>query len=54
MNLDVQAPQPLRPTHRCDGFSSSEPELDGWLVRRAYANQPSGASRTFVVVDAQD
>lgn len=54
MNLDVQAPQPLLPTHRCDGFTSSESELDDWLMRRAYANQFSGASRTFVVVDARD
>ena len=53
MNLALQAPQPLLPTHRCDGFASLEPELDAWLVRRAYANQLSGASRTFVVVDAQ-
>ena len=54
MNLGLQAPQPLLPTHRCDGFASAEPELDTWLMRRAYANQLSGASRTFVVVDAQD
>lgn len=53
MTLDLHAPQPLLPTHRCDGFSSSEPELDAWLMRRAHANQLSGASRTFVVVDAQ-
>lgn len=53
VSLVFQAPQPLLPTHRCDGFVSSEPELDTWLMRRAYANQLSGASRTFVVVDAQ-
>jgi len=53
MSLVLQAPQPLLPTHRCDAFASSEPELDAWLMRRAYANQLSGASRTFVVVDAQ-
>lgn len=52
MSLLWQAPQPLLPTHRCDGFASLEPELDAWLMRRAYANQLSGASRTFVVVDA--
>jgi len=54
VNVGFQAPQPLLPTHRCDGFASSEPELDAWLMRRAYANQLGGASRTFVVVDAQD
>ncbi len=53
MNVGYQAPQPLLPTHRCDGFACSEPELDAWLMRRAYANQLSGASRTFVVVDTQ-
>ena len=53
MNPGLQAPQPLLPTHRCNGFASSELELDAWLMRRAYANQLSGASRTFVVVDAQ-
>lgn len=53
INVGFQAPQPLLTTHLCDGFSSSEPELDAWLMRRAYANQLSGASRTFVVVDAQ-
>lgn len=53
MNLGYQAPQPLLPTHRCEGFTCSETVLDDWLMRRAYANQLSGASRTFVVVDAQ-
>lgn len=53
MTVRFQAPQPLLPTHQCGGFSSSEPELDAWLTRRALANQRSGASRTFVVVDAQ-
>jgi GNAT superfamily N-acetyltransferase len=53
VNVGYQAPQPLLPTHRCDGFACSEPELDAWLMRRAYANQLSGASRTFVVVDTQ-
>lgn len=52
MTVRFQAPQPLLPTYRCDGFACSERELDDWLMRRAYANQLSGASRTFVVVDA--
>lgn len=53
MNPGYSAPQPLLSTHQCGGFACSEPELDAWLIRRAYANQLSGASRTFVVVDAQ-
>jgi len=28
MNPGLQAPQPLLPTHRCNGFASAEPELD--------------------------
>lgn len=52
MNVRYLAPQPLLPSHRCDGFACTEPELDTWLMRRALANQLSGASRTFVVVDA--
>lgn len=53
MNVRYLAPQPLLPSHRCDEFACIEPELDTWLMRRALANQLSGASRTFVVVDAQ-
>ena len=51
MNLAVSAPQPLTAAHRQDDFSCGEPALDDWLKRRALANQASGASRTFVVVD---
>jgi GNAT superfamily N-acetyltransferase len=34
-----------------DEFDCGEPSLDEWLKRRALANQLSGASRTFVVLD---
>jgi GNAT superfamily N-acetyltransferase len=34
-----------------DEFECGEPSLDEWLKRRAVANQSSGASRTFVVLD---
>ena len=37
-----------------DGFECGEPALDDWLKRRAMANQLSGASRTFVVVNPQN
>lgn len=53
-NLSLLAPQPLTPKHRLDIFSCGVPSLDDWLHRRALANQISGASRTFVVTDAQD
>lgn len=44
-------PQPLTVSHRLDEFECGEPSLDEWLKRRAVANQSSGASRTFVVLD---
>lgn len=34
-------------------FTCGEPSLDGWLQRTALKNQHSGASRTFVVTDAE-
>lgn len=51
MNPPLSAPQPLTAAHRLDDFSCGEPVLDEWLKRRAMANQQSGASRTFVVID---
>ncbi|MDD2676382.1 MAG: GNAT family N-acetyltransferase [Methylacidiphilaceae bacterium] len=51
MNSPLSAPQPLSAAHRVGDFSCGEPVLDEWLKRRAMANQQSGASRTFVVVD---
>lgn len=51
MNLQLNAPQPLVSFHCVDEFKCGEAMLDEWLHRRAMANQVSGASRTFVVVD---
>jgi predicted N-acetyltransferase YhbS len=51
MSLQLSAPQPLLETHSVDSFECGEAQLDEWLKRRALANQISGASRTFVVVD---
>lgn len=48
----LRPPEPLAPHHRLDGFSCGEAALDDWLIRRALANQASGASRTFVAADA--
>ena len=53
MSLQLGAPEPLSATHRLDDFDCSEVTLDDWLKRRALANQSSGASRTFVVVDQE-
>ncbi|HWS73899.1 MAG TPA: GNAT family N-acetyltransferase [Quisquiliibacterium sp.] len=49
--MQLGAPEPLAASHRLDGFDCGEPVLDDWLMRRALANQASGASRTFVVAD---
>ena len=51
MSLQLSTPEPLTSAHLLDKFNSGEPSLDDWLKKRAMANQASGASRTFVVVD---
>ena len=45
-------PEPLSVDHQIDSFHSGEPSLDDWLMRRALANQASGASRTYVACEA--
>ena len=49
MSLRLGAPQPLAAAHFVDELLCGEVSLDGWLKRRALANQVSGATRTFVV-----
>jgi GNAT superfamily N-acetyltransferase len=51
MSLQLSAPLPLSGSHHLDDFDCGEGALDEWLKRRALANQSSGATRTFVVVD---
>jgi len=46
-------PEPLADHHDFEGFRSGEASLDDWLKRRARANQVSGASRTYVVCEAE-
>ena len=48
----IQPPEPLTAEHLLGAFDSGVMSLDDWLRRRALLNQVSGASRTFVVVDA--
>lgn len=48
----LQAPEPLTADHALGDFNSGVLSLDDWLRRRAPQNQASGASRTFVVCDA--
>jgi GNAT superfamily N-acetyltransferase len=50
----VSAPEPLADHHEPGAFDCGTPSLDDWLKRRARANQASGASRTFIVCDADE
>lgn len=50
--MTLSSPVPLGDHHELAEFSSGVPELDDWLRRRARANQAGGASRTFVVCEA--
>lgn len=52
MSVAFSAPEPLGGHHRVAEFDSGIAALDDWLKRRALANQTSGASRTFVVCQA--
>lgn len=47
------SPAPLGEAHRLDAFDCGVDSLNDWLKRRARANQVSGASRTYVVADAE-
>jgi len=45
----IGPPEKLSPRHDSSEFDSGEPALDDWLRRRAWNNEASGASRTYVV-----
>ncbi len=47
----LRPPEPLSASHVLAGFDCGVASLNQWLVRRASANQISGASRTFVLCD---
>lgn len=48
----LRSPEPLTDHHELEDFHSGEHSLDEWLKRRARVNQISGASRTYVVCEA--
>ena len=48
----LRAPEPLAAEHDLSLFACGEVSLDDWLRRRAWANQASGVSGTYVT--AQD
>jgi GNAT superfamily N-acetyltransferase len=47
----LRLPEPLLACHVTERFASGEESLDHWLKTRAWKNQQSGASRTFVACD---
>ncbi len=47
--MSLTPPEPLASHHSCTDFSCGIASLDDWLKRRAYTNQTSGATRTFVI-----
>lgn len=51
--MSLSAPQALAASHKLDDFDCGKPVLNQWLQRRVLANHIAGASRTFVIADAQ-
>ncbi len=51
--MTLSAPVLLSPEHALDDFTCGVAGLDEWLKRRAYPNQVSGASRTYVVAEGR-
>lgn len=49
----LTAPDLLAEEHNLADFACGRPELDAWLRDRAKDNQPSGNTRTRVVVDTE-
>jgi GNAT superfamily N-acetyltransferase len=45
----LSPPEKLSPDHDLSQFQCGEPALDDWLRKRAFQNEESGASRTYVV-----
>ncbi|HEY9802454.1 MAG TPA: GNAT family N-acetyltransferase [Leptolyngbyaceae cyanobacterium] len=52
-NPRLQAPQPIKLEHQLADFNSGNAELDEWLQKRAWKNEETGASRTYVVTIEQ-
>jgi len=50
----LSAPTLLTTTHVLEMFNCGEASLDDWLKRRALTNHLNGASRTYVIADAQN
>lgn len=46
----IDPPAPLEASHNLARFSCGQPSLDDWLQKKALANQKSGATKTYVVI----
>ena len=46
-------PELLAGAYRLEGFDCGKPALNEWLLRRSLANQSTGTSRTWVVVESE-
>ena len=49
--MGIEAPLPLSQSHILSNFDCGNLDLSEWLKKKAFKNQISGASRTFVVCD---
>jgi GNAT superfamily N-acetyltransferase len=49
--LSLTPPRPINQADNTECFDSGVETMDAWLRRRAMANELSGASRTFVVME---
>lgn len=47
----IAAPEPILESHEVDSFDSGVESLDIWLKRRAFKNQLTGATRTYVACE---
>lgn len=46
---ELSAPEPLSSSHDASDFCSGSETRDDWLRRRAFKNEETGASRTYVI-----
>lgn len=53
-NIRLSAPEKLTVSHDVSQFECGEPALDSWLKKRAFQNEESGASRTYVLRAGQE
>jgi GNAT superfamily N-acetyltransferase len=51
LNVAFSSPEPVAAHHQVADFDSGIAQLDNWLKQRAFKNELSGASRTYVACD---